>query len=248
LSFAASLQRLGLSHVSLSGGEPLLFTGIEHVLSGLWELGLIVTITTNGFNPKALRKGLDLIVHRGATKTRLRVSIDGGPDRHEHLRGPGTYKRAPQARGDIRTTSCWVGVNTVVTNKTLDGIEELCSDLIISNVDHWALITEAPRGNLAGSLTAHSEIFAAIESVEKIARLSGFVNPIEKWNYLTAPHIYLLIEPDDRIVVPGTAEDDDIPLGNAAAPNLLVISAKLKDLSSGDGPTFFQWDYRPYFQ
>src|ERR1700735_1724722 len=130
LSLATSLRHLGLSHVSLSGGEPLLFPEIERVLVGLWNLGLIVTITTNGFNHKALLRHLDFIGSHGLPKTRVRVSIDGSPLRHEYLRGPGTYQRALLAVKAVRGTFGWVGVNTVVSTATSIAIESLCRDLI----------------------------------------------------------------------------------------------------------------------
>jgi MoaA/NifB/PqqE/SkfB family radical SAM enzyme len=247
LSFAASMRELGLTHVSLSGGEPLLFPDLQTALQGLWRLGLIVTITTNGFNRKMLDKALRFVGSQGLPNTRFRVSIDGSPIHHEHIRGPGTYAPALEAVGNIRRTFNWVGVNTMVNKSVLPGVERLCADLVNAQVDHWAFITEAPRGNLAGSTTSSDETFAAIEELEKIARGKGYEGAIEKWNYLTAPHTYLLVEPDGRILIPGTTEDEDILLGNVAGPNLTLIGAALKELVARNAVTFFRWEHDRYF-
>jgi len=232
----------------LSGGEPILFPTLHQVLQGLWDLGLIVTITTNGFNEKVLRKTLDFLKAKDSKKTRIRVSIDGAAPRHEQLRGPGTYKRALAAVTSIRETLGWIGVNTVVSPATVLHIEELCANLVSANVDHWALITEAPRGNLALDQTPANQIFEAIDNVEMAARKCGFVAQIEKWDYLNAPHSYLLIEPNGKMVIPGTMERDDIAVGDVSNPDLLLLEKTLHHLRETKNAVFFTWDHRPYFQ
>jgi len=147
----------------------------------------------------------------------------------------------------IRAAFGWVGVNTVVSRPTLSDVEALCRDLIDKRVDHWALLTEAPRGNRAGSSTTPKEIFEAVDAVETTARNHGFLATIEKWDYLTAPHSYLLVEPSGHIVIPGTTESDDILIGEASRPDLGILEATLKELTDKKRATFFAWDHRRYF-
>jgi len=247
LSFVASMKSSGLSHVSISGGEPLLYPKLGDLLLGLTDMDMLVTITTNGFNEKVVSRTLDLIRRRDFSNIRIRVSVDGCAKRHEYLRGAGTYAPTMRSLNAIRKQLNWVGVNTVVSRETLQGIEELCVDLKEANADHWAIMTEAPRGNLAGKAISPEHILASMDEVETIARKRGFVGQIEKWNYLTAPHSYLLVEPDGRIVIPGTTEAEDIYIGEIAAPDLGLLKGTVLHLSACKSPTFFSWEHRPYF-
>jgi MoaA/NifB/PqqE/SkfB family radical SAM enzyme len=91
---ALLIEALGAAHaqgyrrLSFSGGEPLLYRGLVEVLDAARQLGMLTSLTTNGIPmlPKrlaALAPDLDLIA----------VSLDGAPERHDALRGPGAFRR-----------------------------------------------------------------------------------------------------------------------------------------------------------
>jgi MoaA/NifB/PqqE/SkfB family radical SAM enzyme len=79
--------KLGMSRISLTGGEPLLFTSFTEVIALLNELGVRVNVNTNGLlvseNIEALSK-VDSVS----------VSIDGPRLIHDKARGAGTFDRA----------------------------------------------------------------------------------------------------------------------------------------------------------
>jgi len=139
-------------------------------------------------------------------------------------------------------------VNTVVSRETLEGVDHLCRDLAVANVDHWALMTEAPRGNLSGKSISAKEVFNSIEGLEAIARKCGFVGQIERWNYLTVPNSYLLAEPDGRVVIPGTTHPEDIFVGEMATIDVNRIKTVVDGIASQGQPAFFGWDHSPYFR
>ena len=73
---------LGYEVVSVSGGEPLMYGGLEDVLAHAKSLGLRTTVTSNGFFTGAerlnrLRERVDV----------LALSLDGPPEIHNAIRG-----------------------------------------------------------------------------------------------------------------------------------------------------------------
>ncbi|HEY0660165.1 MAG TPA: radical SAM protein [Lysobacter sp.] len=79
ISDAASM---GYSVLSVSGGEPLMYSGLESVLSHARSLGLRTTVTTNGFFTDHARfaRLSDLV-------DVLAISLDGPPEVHNRIRG-----------------------------------------------------------------------------------------------------------------------------------------------------------------
>src|SRR5215831_1684209 len=71
----------GYRVVSISGGEPLLYSGLSSLLTEARRLGMHTTVTTNG-----------LLLNEGRTEMLaglsdfLAISLDGVPERHNYLR------------------------------------------------------------------------------------------------------------------------------------------------------------------
>jgi MoaA/NifB/PqqE/SkfB family radical SAM enzyme len=73
---------LGYQVVSVSGGEPLIYKGLDEVLTHAKSLGLLTAVTTNGFftgqdQLDGLKKVVDV----------LAISLDGPAEIHNKIRG-----------------------------------------------------------------------------------------------------------------------------------------------------------------
>jgi Fe-coproporphyrin III synthase len=82
LDAITDVHKLGYRIVSFSGGEPLLYNGLENLLSHAKSLGMKTSVTTNGtvLNKELLgrlKDHLDL----------LAISLDGPPSIHNEIRG-----------------------------------------------------------------------------------------------------------------------------------------------------------------
>lgn len=73
---------LGYEVISVAGGEPLMYRGLEEVLNHAKSLGLRTTVTTNGYftQPKLLQWLHPLV-------DVLAISVDGPPEVHNQIRG-----------------------------------------------------------------------------------------------------------------------------------------------------------------
>src|SRR5215471_15129281 len=81
VSAVAGAARLGYTMLSVSGGEPLMYPGLWALLDEARRAGMIRAIVTNGMAitgrlASRLRDAADVVA----------VSLDGPPERHNHLR------------------------------------------------------------------------------------------------------------------------------------------------------------------
>jgi len=91
-----ALTQIARSHpdslVLLSGGEPTLHRHFRELLDFGLQLGLSITINTNGvtsfFNEATLK---ELAQH---ARMSVQVSLDGDEAMHDAIRGPGSYRKA----------------------------------------------------------------------------------------------------------------------------------------------------------
>jgi Fe-coproporphyrin III synthase len=106
--------RMGYQVVSVSGGEPFLYSGLLEVLRHAKSLGLRTTVTTNGYflqpwRLEALRDFVDV----------LAVSLDGPPELHNRLRGsPHAFNRLCAGLKSLQASGLNFGFIHTLTHET----------------------------------------------------------------------------------------------------------------------------------
>jgi Fe-coproporphyrin III synthase len=105
-----SMRRLGVKHVVLTGGEPLLNRELSAICAYFRDLGIRVTLLTTGL---LLQKKADMVA---SGVDEIIISIDGPPKVHDEIRRvPGAFEairrgvsamreRRPEMRISCRTT------------------------------------------------------------------------------------------------------------------------------------------------
>ena len=92
MRFAIDLKTFGLSHISLSGGEPLYCPFIIDMIKSCREIGIGVALTTNGTLHKQLNDLLSCF--SDANDILIKISVDGNKCQHDAIRGNGAYSKA----------------------------------------------------------------------------------------------------------------------------------------------------------
>jgi MoaA/NifB/PqqE/SkfB family radical SAM enzyme len=109
---------MGYQVISVSGGEPFLYSGLLEVLLQAKQLGLRTAVTTNGYflqpqRLEILREGIDI----------LAVSLDGPPDLHNRLRGsPQAFDRLCSGLEHLRASGMHFGFIHTLTCDTWDNL------------------------------------------------------------------------------------------------------------------------------
>lgn len=109
------LRREGYEVLSLSGGEPLLYSGLEALMQGAAGLGFQINLISNGA-PVGGRL-LNLVADYAAL---IAISLDGGPETHADLRGdPNAFTRAERALDRLAEKGVHFGLAYGVSRESL---------------------------------------------------------------------------------------------------------------------------------
>ncbi len=122
-------NRLGVTIISFSGGEPLVRKDIYDLMSYAYEKGIYVAVATNGtlINEEVAKK------MKEAGVGYVQISIDGTKETHENFRGiKGCYDRAVEGIKNCVKQGFFVNVSMTVTQynyQDVDAVIELCEKL-----------------------------------------------------------------------------------------------------------------------
>lgn len=155
-----ALTQIARSHpdslVLLSGGEPTLHRHFMELLDFGLQLGLTITINTNGvtafFNETTLKK---LVRH---ARLSVQVSLDGDRVMHDAIRGPDSYRKAVQTLIKLTEHGITCSVSTTVVD--IDFMAR--ADTFIASLDtlglaHIAIKRATYAGRAASGIDVNSD-------------------------------------------------------------------------------------------
>lgn len=97
VGLVAEMASLGVLEIATGGGEPLFHSRWPMLFGAVTDSGMNLIITTNGLLlTQSVIRALKAI-----RPLEVRVSFDGGPKLHEHVRGANTYQRALRGLGRL---------------------------------------------------------------------------------------------------------------------------------------------------
>lgn len=127
---------MGYQVVSVSGGEPLMYGGLDKVLVHARSLSLLTTVTTNGFFTGQER--LDRLCKLVDV---LAISLDGPPEIHNEIRGSAhAFERLEAGLENVRKAGIQFGFIHTLTQR---------------NWEHLLWVAEFAAGNGARLLQIH---------------------------------------------------------------------------------------------
>lgn len=97
------LAELGTISVCFDGGEPLAHPGIGDLVDTGRNLGLAISISTNG---TLIPRRIDRIARANVVK----ISIDGPEEIHDRGRGAGNFKKAMEGAQVAKSRGIWVAL------------------------------------------------------------------------------------------------------------------------------------------
>jgi len=114
------MRRMGIGSVGYSGGEPLLREDLPSVLRLGQQLGFRQYVTTNGTLMSA-----DLAHVLASTCNAVHVSIDGGNEIHDKIRGSGTFAKATESVKLLKRHGARVGLEVTVSKLNFEELPKL---------------------------------------------------------------------------------------------------------------------------
>lgn len=147
-SLIDEIINIGVSKVTILGGEPLIRPDIFEILSYLEDRGLECGIVTNGL----LLSELNIQRLLELNSRMISVSLDGGSARvNDSIRGSGSFQRTID--GIIRVIQAGIRVNIITTVSRMNyrDIENICALGEYLGVDHVTFSRLFPYGRAADS-------------------------------------------------------------------------------------------------
>ena len=163
----AEIARIGVLEIATGGGEPLMHPEWASLFRAVTASGLNLIVTTNGLRltDPAVRMLKEI------NPLEIRVSFDGGPFMHEHVRGKNTYKRAMRGLARLIEANINCTARLTLCRGAEDELPILFDDLKSIGVTtaKIAVVKRAGRaatesgGHLVGSLPGQAAGNALIE-------------------------------------------------------------------------------------
>jgi len=144
LDLCDQIADLGLSYITLSGGEPLLCKYWGKVAQRLKSNNVVPNMITNGW---LLTK--DIIKEaKDSGISNIAISLDGLKETHDFMRTKGSYDKIMDALALLQQENMPSSIITTVNNKNLTELYELYQELLKKNVANWQLQYAMAMGNM----------------------------------------------------------------------------------------------------
>ncbi|MBN2532277.1 MAG: radical SAM protein [Spirochaetales bacterium] len=181
LKLCDDIAELGLSIITLSGGEPFVRPDWHLLAKRLTNNGVTTNVISNGWfiNEELIDKALKAgIVNIG-------ISLDGLKATHDFIRKEGSYNRIMAAFDVMNKRKIPIAVNTSVNKRNLAELPGLKKILIAHNVRQWQFQIARPMGNFL----KHPDLMMNPGGLEQLIDFS----------YETVKEGQILITPGDDI-------------------------------------------------
>ncbi len=146
LDLVRQLAELGVTEVTLIGGEAYLHPGFLEIVRAVHGRGMYCNMVTGG-------RGLDENLARQAVQAGLAsasVSIDGAEVTHDRLRGSdGSYRAAVGAMRALRAGGVRLTVNTQINRLSLPDLPGILELLVRERAEAWQVMLTVAMGRAA---------------------------------------------------------------------------------------------------
>lgn len=170
LDLVRQLAEVGITEVTLIGGEAFLRRDWLEIAAEIARQGMDCTVTTGGYKlTRAMAERM-----REAGIGQASVSIDGLEATHDRLRGkPGSWQSCWRALGHLRGAGIAATCNTQINRLTAPELPALYELLLAAGVQAWQVQMTVPMGNAAdnaGLLLQPHDLLAVFPALARIAR------------------------------------------------------------------------------
>lgn len=170
LDLVRQLAEIGITEVTLIGGEAFLRRDWLVIAAEIARRGMACTVTTGGYRLTGGMAGR----MREAGISRASVSVDGLEATHDRLRGkPGSWQSCWRAIGHLRSAGIAATCNTQINRLTAPELQPLYELLAAAGIGAWQVQLTVPMGNAAdntGLLLQPPELLEVFPVLAEIAR------------------------------------------------------------------------------
>lgn len=182
----------GVTHVSLTGGEPTLHPQFDALIDLVADASMTWDMMTNGERFAEVLVDLDKRPARVTALRSLSISLDGATEAtHDGIRGPGSFRAVMAAASICGVRGIPFGVNMTVHRRNVGELERLGLDAALLGAKHVSFGMMQPTGTaldegLAIGPDEWRRIHQRIERLASVLRLT-VVAPEGHWRSTVEP-------------------------------------------------------------
>jgi radical SAM protein with 4Fe4S-binding SPASM domain len=169
LEVVARLAQLGTREVSLIGGEAYLRRDFAQIIGAITAAGIECTLQSGGRNLTDER----IRAAKAAGLKAVGISIDGLREWHDELRGVrGSFDAAVGSLHRLRAHGIPTGVNTTISQRSIDELDALLDVLIDAGITAWTIGMTVPMGRASEGWTMLIPPHRMLELMPKLGALN----------------------------------------------------------------------------
>ena len=175
---------LGIEYIGFSGGEPLMHPDFKGLLRRCVDYGIETSVVTN-----AIAISDDIVRLLSDAGTMVYVSIDGSKEKHEELRGEGTWDKTVSGLKKLLEGGVFVATVMAVTRLNYACSAEYIETVSSLGLEFASMIPAMPAGRALSSgiyVRAH-EYAKAVRKALDSAEEHGL--DLSLWCTPFAPHV-----------------------------------------------------------
>lgn len=142
-----TIGKMGISTITLSGGEPTTRHDWDLIALRLYINGIIPNILSNGW---FINESVAQRAARANINT-IAISIDGLEETHDEIRRAGSYKRIMNAFAEIKKTPVHLTAITTINRRNIGQLPELLRILEKNGVEEWLLQYALPLSTVTSN-------------------------------------------------------------------------------------------------
>lgn len=197
------LKSFGNWRVSLTGGEPFFWPGLQELLVAINKVEFPFSITTNGFASIALFDTIPPELWENGT---VYVSIDGVQKIHNDYRGRNSYEHAIEFLKHARSRVKKLFVNTVLFTDPSDWAMELYKELADIGVNNWTIISPVKKGRLLEKIDDYNNYSKQYEFIKNAVDKLGYQTTTSFLDFAKTDNVLndiVFIDSDGSVRLPG---------------------------------------------
>jgi len=173
LNLVKQLANVGITEVTLIGGEAFLRPDWLEIAKAITEAGMICGMTTGGF-------GITLDTAKKMKEAGIKVvsvSVDGLEATHDRLRGkPGSWQWAFKTMSHLKEAGISFGCNTQINRLSAPEFPQIYERIRDAGAFAWQIQLTVPMGNAADNSHILMQPYELIDLYPMIARVTEKAN------------------------------------------------------------------------